>query len=555
MTNKVFFLFRTPIALIILLIIAFGLRTSLLLTSQAACDGDEALVGIMAKHILEKGEHPLYAYGQDYSGGASIEAHLGAISYALFGMSSVSFKAVGLIISLSLLLATYFFVRRYYGVDTSFIVALLLAFSPTFVEWNLKVRGGYMLTMIFNLGLCHLFFKCIEDHEKNKSNQTNKTSAKMFYPLGFGLMAGLAYWNLPVSALFIITLLFLWACHDYGVFLQKRFLIFCAGVLIGLIPIIAHTTILKIDLWGFIASKRVTEFDFSPAHILQSFWWFLKHDGPSFFTPHLDHPASIYYNQIPPYAWFLFSIAITAFAYLVINKCIKRKSLLYASPETTVQRVIPFYIFIYIIIYLCESKVKGNPRYLLPLEPFLTLVTALFYVELLKHSKWILRGVGLLVLAGHILIGIGVNALWLQKPAQFASAGSVSTVFYQKTILKTIHFLDQQNIQYVYTPDHLLEWKIIFESKERIIASRLDPSHRYLPYIVEINRAVVDKGSLYAIVFPKTEDKYSMSVLKKVVTFLNTRNYDYKIKNIDNIIIFHGIPSPIFDVIPEFSTL
>lgn len=522
----------------------------MLLTSQASTDGDEAVVGTMAKHVLENGQHPFFFYGQDYGGGASIEAHFAAVSFALFGISSTSFKSVGLVISMALLLLSYFFIRRYYGAGAAAICSTLLVFSPTFIEWNLKVRGGHILALIFSLVLCHFFFKSTDPDGVEGTNQKDKGRREILYPFLFGLTAGLAYWNLPVAAVLLITLFILWAYQDYFFFLRKRFFIFCTGAVTGLAPFFAHALSHQLEFPGFILSKRVTSFNFSPSHILDSLFELIQYDGPSFFTPYLDQSAIHYYGKIPVYAWFLFAISVLAVVRLTIKCCKREKSAVCSAEKKTAERVISFYIIFYLIIYLCQSGIAGNPRYLLPLEPFLTLATALFYLELLKHPKIILRRVGLFFLTVQIIIGISIHGLWLQKPAQFISAGAVSTPFLQETISKTIRYLDQEKIRYVYTPDHLLEWKIIFDSKERIIASRLDPSHRYLPYLREINRAVVKEGVSYAIVFPNSDEKYSLSTLKKVLTFLNKERLQYERTDIDNVIILHGISQRVFGVLP-----
>jgi hypothetical protein len=61
-----------------ILVGALLLKIALLLTSQSGADGDEAVVGVMAKHMLEGKEFPLVFYGQHYGGGATVEAALAA---------------------------------------------------------------------------------------------------------------------------------------------------------------------------------------------------------------------------------------------------------------------------------------------------------------------------------------------------------------------------------------------------------------------------------------------------------------------------------------------
>ena len=67
-------------------------RVALLLVSQSAVNGDEAFVGIMATHIIEKGARPVYFYGQDYCGGSVATAYLATSLFAMFGASEFSLK-------------------------------------------------------------------------------------------------------------------------------------------------------------------------------------------------------------------------------------------------------------------------------------------------------------------------------------------------------------------------------------------------------------------------------------------------------------------------------
>src|SRR5690349_2255542 len=80
-------------------LIALLLRLWLVVRAGGVVNGDEALVGIQAQHILH-GERPIYFYGQVYMG--SLEAYLIAALFALFGSSTWTFRLEPLILSLCL---------------------------------------------------------------------------------------------------------------------------------------------------------------------------------------------------------------------------------------------------------------------------------------------------------------------------------------------------------------------------------------------------------------------------------------------------------------------
>ena len=100
------------VTLFFLLSVALVLFGAVLLTSQKYADGDEAVVGIMARHILTKGERPVFFYGQPYGGGAAIEAYLATIPFAIFGPSSIALKSVALCFWLVTIALCYLFCLR-----------------------------------------------------------------------------------------------------------------------------------------------------------------------------------------------------------------------------------------------------------------------------------------------------------------------------------------------------------------------------------------------------------------------------------------------------------
>src|SRR5690348_6499925 len=53
-----------------------ALRLTLAALGWPATDSDEATFGLMARHISERGAHPIFFYGQNYMG--AVEAYLAA---------------------------------------------------------------------------------------------------------------------------------------------------------------------------------------------------------------------------------------------------------------------------------------------------------------------------------------------------------------------------------------------------------------------------------------------------------------------------------------------
>ncbi len=83
--------------LLFCLLIAVVVRAFIVIHTQGFIDGDEALVGIQAEHIL-RGEFPIYFYNQPYMG--SLEAYITAGIFAIVGPSVWALRAEPILLSL-----------------------------------------------------------------------------------------------------------------------------------------------------------------------------------------------------------------------------------------------------------------------------------------------------------------------------------------------------------------------------------------------------------------------------------------------------------------------
>src|SRR5712671_4914080 len=90
-----------------LFVIVAATRFAILFASQTHVHSDEAIIGLMGKHILEGRHFPFYMYGQAYNAGAAWEAYLAAIAFAFFGVSVISLKSCIVVLSLLCLILFY----------------------------------------------------------------------------------------------------------------------------------------------------------------------------------------------------------------------------------------------------------------------------------------------------------------------------------------------------------------------------------------------------------------------------------------------------------------
>src|SRR5438093_12448494 len=119
-----------------LLIIIAAARFTILLASQTHVHSDEAIIGLMGKHILEGRYFPFYMYGQPYNAGAAWEAYLAAIAFAFFGVGVIALKRCIVVLSL---LCCYLFCRMclaLYDQRTALLATIVVAVPSSLLQWH-----------------------------------------------------------------------------------------------------------------------------------------------------------------------------------------------------------------------------------------------------------------------------------------------------------------------------------------------------------------------------------------------------------------------------------
>lgn len=213
---------RSPLWLCLLL--ALGLRLWLVIRTQGFIDGDEAVVGIQAQHIL-RGELPVYYYGQPYMG--SLEAYFIALIFALVGPSTWAMRAEPILLSLALVWLTW----RLAGAlaDAAKLlaparrlfmtIAALFAAIPPLYDAVMETRtwGGHIEIYVITL---LLLLSALRLTQRWHAGATRRELLLRWAGLGF--LIGLGFWIYPLIISAILTAI-LWIA-GYGVveFLKAR---------------------------------------------------------------------------------------------------------------------------------------------------------------------------------------------------------------------------------------------------------------------------------------------------------------------------------------------
>lgn len=170
-----------------ILLVAAVARFVLLIESQTHVHSDEAIIGLMAKHILEGRYLPFYMYGQSYNAGAAWESYLATIPFTLFGVGVIPLKSGIVCLSLVCLVLFYRMADLLYGPRTAALAALAFALSPSLLKWHFQVRGysWYFLS----LPLLVILFTSIQSSSAPRVTRT----------FLLGLVSGLSVWSLELA--------------------------------------------------------------------------------------------------------------------------------------------------------------------------------------------------------------------------------------------------------------------------------------------------------------------------------------------------------------------
>ena len=173
---------------------ALALKVALLAVGAVSFESDEAVVGLMARHILQ-GARPVFYYGQAYMG--SLDAWLVAGLYALFGPSVIAIRVVQTALFLAHVSLTFVLARRYSGdALIALLSALLMAVPPVLLTLYTTVSlGGYGETLVLGDLLLLVGWRLVDDRD-----------AGLRWWVLLGVLAGLGFWTLGLIAAYLLPL-------------------------------------------------------------------------------------------------------------------------------------------------------------------------------------------------------------------------------------------------------------------------------------------------------------------------------------------------------------
>ena len=179
--------------LAVAVLFALALRLFFVLTPHAALDADEAIVGLMGRHVL-RGEFPIFYYGQTYMGG--LEPHLAALGFAIGGATPLVLKLVCLAVALVLVWAHGGAGASHPRTRTRLVAGVFMALPPIFLTvWSVKARGGFIETLVLGSLVLLLAHRTVETTGRRRLRAA----------LILGLVGGLGWWTCQLVVSYLVA--------------------------------------------------------------------------------------------------------------------------------------------------------------------------------------------------------------------------------------------------------------------------------------------------------------------------------------------------------------
>jgi hypothetical protein len=206
------------------LLVGLALRLAVVASPLGELDGDEAVVGLMARHIAFLGDRPVFYYGQPYLG--SLESFSAAPLFRLFDSSTVLLKLVPTAFSLGFLALNAAMARRLFGTGAALATAAYLAVPPAmWAVWSTKARGGYAELLFVGQAVLLVTLALARSRSRRLA-------------LLWGILAGLTFWTHLLAVVYLLpAAIFLVLGRRAGWSAPELVLVAGGGVL-GMAPLI-----------------------------------------------------------------------------------------------------------------------------------------------------------------------------------------------------------------------------------------------------------------------------------------------------------------------------
>lgn len=445
--------------ILLLVFICVVSRLPQLLSTQLLADGDECVIGLMSKHLIEGKEFPVFFHGQSY-GFSLVECLPVALSFLVFGINDLGLKLPMLIM---FIMAMVFFYHSLLAIAPkykllAFFITLAFIFSPSWALWSMKARGGYLTAILLSHILIWLVY--------SRSELKNRWHWSLV-----GVILVIIYQSQPLWLPGLLPLIF------YKLYPQANRREWVA-FLIGIVPVLAIFILLKLFS---LHQWQPHVFTVDP-HVV---WVNIIH-LPVLLMHYFNGYYYLYYIYHAP----LVNDIAAIVAIMIVAVLLLAGVIMFVKDHQRYSLFVISVFAIFATIGYCIFLKEHTPRYLLPLTGFMLLSLFIFLQQNLSNIKTIIVVV--------FLILTGVPSLYQFKDYTFFPAKRAE-------VIACVNYLTRNKVQYAFSNDGLLQWQIMFYSKEKIICRESDSVDRYPEYIAAVTKAYYQHDAHLAIIDNTTD--------------------------------------------------
>lgn len=384
-------------------------------------DSDEAVVGLMARHILH-GQFTTFFWGQRYGG--SQEALLTAPLFAVFDSSWFVLRLVPIVLSGVAALLTWRVGRRLYGEPGAIAAGLVLWVWPPFVLYKLTHEWGFYASgVVYCAFLVLLSLRLVE--------RPTRTRAALF-----GLTVGLALWQSEQLGPIIATTA-AWMAWK----LRRKLTVLWVAIpcaALGMLPAIVWN--LEHDFGSFSSAIADTT---SYQHRLRIFASPLLPMLLGLRTPFSQTPLAR--SVLTDLLYLLLVVAFVYGAYRASR-----------TPASLLFLIVAVYPFLYAVAP--QTLFVQEPRYLVVLSPVLALLLGL-------AATTVPRAAALLVIAA------ALSFVTLHRMGEYFQTVPADPPTAPRDLTPLVSTLDRLHITRVYAT-FWTTYRLDFDTRERIIATQ-----------------------------------------------------------------------------------
>lgn len=454
----------TATAIIMMLLI----RLWLYLSGSISFDSDEAILGLMARHIMSGRDFPLFFYGQRYMG--ALDAYLTVPLFSLFGQTVGAMRLLQALLYAGVIAVwARLSWRMSPRIESLVIMLVMMALPPVLITlYTASTLGNYVETLLFGGVLLLLGWHLIMDAD-----------APLWLWLVSGLIAGLAWWSMALIVGVLLPLALVGLLHRRQTMPWLGIGVGLAGFLVGALP----------WWWGLLTSFQTTAGDLVSSRygVQITFWERL------FNLIFLNFTALV--GLRPPWsvAWIALPVGILLLGVYGLSAWIEARGVFaeHVSAERQVQvGTLTGGLLVIPLLFLFTSfGVDPTGRYMLPLYPLLSVLVADAVPRFFDRNRVSFRAYGVPVL---LVLIAGFNG-WGVLRGALENPPGLSTQFDEVTRLPheydqvLIDFMDMRGITHAYS-SYWVTFRFAFLTGDRLTFSPLLQDKESLVYTYGYDR-------------------------------------------------------------------